>query len=65
MTENEIGKVVVGLYCSHEAPLSVAKSPCQPTGREAHKATLSGAKGKNCYLLFFQFCFLGDLCVFV
>ncbi len=43
MAENEIGKVVVGLYYSHE-----------------HKATLSGAKGKNYYLLFY-FLTLGTL----
>ncbi|ODS33068.1 MAG: hypothetical protein SCARUB_01767 [Candidatus Scalindua rubra] len=51
MTENEIGKVVAGLYSLHEEHLSAC-------------GHAQAGKGKNYYFLFyfFKFRFLSDLC---
>ena len=47
MTENQIGKIVVGLYTSHEVPRT-------EDAEDKHKNT----KGKNNYLLFYFFNFV-------
>jgi len=55
MTENKIGMLWLD-FILHP------KSPCLPTGKEEHKFTLSGAKGKKLLsFVLFSLAFLAPL----